>query len=294
MRILYLHSPRHLRGDFGSGQERTSEAPQAAFGAVEDAERGGRRHETKAAALTEDLFLLLPAWELDRYPIPRLKEVFPDRIYLYTSQFLEGNGFAYVKAADRYSKEHNLPCIVTNRPLFHEPNRKPLQDVLTCIRHTCTLKDAGFRLRPNSERHLKSPQSLQELFSDFPQWMENTVTLAKRCQFSLDEIRYRYPMEWIPPGETGDSYLEKLAWQGAEVRYQGEIPEKARLQITKELALIRDLSQAQSLDPYAERMTGAIVHNPDLGLIAVRPLLDRHGRPGGKRHAAQRPRHRRP
>ncbi len=195
---------------------------------------------------SSDLFLCLPPKLLDNplesLPWEQLKAAFPQSIYLIAHRYLDGKDLSTLKAVLHYSEDLGIPCVVSNQPLFHHPQRKPLQDVLTCIRHTCTLKDGGYRLLANAERTLKPEQEIRKLFSDFPEWVDNTTRLAKSCQFSLSEIHYHYPNEWIPQGETGDSFLAKLTWEGASKRYANDIPENAKAQIQKELELIKLLN----------------------------------------------------
>jgi len=191
---------------------------------------------------SNDLFICIPAWKIDALPWTELKIAFPNQIYLIVSVFLDGSDLIFLKAAIHYSDKLQLPCVASNQPLFHTPQRKPLQDVLTCIRHTCTLKEGGFRLLPNTERTMKTESELHKLFVNFPEWIENTVHLSQQCQFNLSEIRYHYPNEWIPEGETGDSFLSKLVWEGVPKRYPNEVPSAAKLQIQKELELIRELN----------------------------------------------------
>lgn len=203
--------------------------------------------ENLALSLTEllekgsDLFALLPAWNIEKAPLLDLKNYFKENFYLLVSRFMDGADLLFLRSAEFYSAKYEIPCVASNQPLFHTPQRKPLQDTLTCIRHTCTLKTAGFRLLPNAERVMKTRKNMLALFKDHPEWLRNTITISDACHFSLDEIKYHYPTEWIPEGETGDSYLAKLTWEGANRRYNGDPPLAVREQITKELQLIRDL-----------------------------------------------------
>ena len=95
-----------------------------------------------------------------------------------------------------------IPLLATNQVHYHDEHRQTLQDVLTCIRHGCTIHEAGFRLFPNGERFIKPPEEMHRLFADFPAALRRTVEIAERCAFSLDELRYEYPDEIVPPGKT--------------------------------------------------------------------------------------------
>ena len=91
-----------------------------------------------------------------------------------------------------------LPLVATNAVLYHAPHRRPLQDVLTCIREKCTIDEAGLRLEANAERHLKSPQEMARLFNGHEDALARTIEIADACTFSLDELRYEYPDEPVP------------------------------------------------------------------------------------------------
>ncbi|MBI4404234.1 MAG: error-prone DNA polymerase [Deltaproteobacteria bacterium] len=182
------------------------------------------------------LFCLLPS----SANIEKLKELFCERLYLVASCFRNGSDRKNIEQIFSLSQQYHLPCIASNQPLFHIPERKALHDVLTCIKHGCSLQQAGFRLLANNERHLKSPKQMAALFKPFQKWLENTVLIAEQCQFSLEEIRYHYPTEWIPEGFTPYAYLEKLVWEQAHKRYSA-IPEKVTNQIRHELSLINEL-----------------------------------------------------
>ena len=126
----------------------------------------------------------------------------------------------------------------------HLPARRRLQDVITCIREGCTIQDAGFRLMANAERHLKPAREMLRLFRGHEDAIRRTVEIKERCRFSLDELRYDYPDEPVPPGKTPQSHLEDLTWKGAAGRYPGGLPEKVRETLKNELRLIRTLNYA--------------------------------------------------
>ncbi len=138
-----------------------------------------------------------------------------------------------------------VPMVATNDVHYHAPSRRPLQDVLTCIRHRCTIEQAGFLLHPNAERYLKPPEEMARLFARYPHAIERTVDLAQRaCSFNLDELRYEYPDEPCPPGTTPMQHLAELATAGSKERYPAGVPEKVRQQIRYELNLIEELGYA--------------------------------------------------
>ena len=142
--------------------------------------------------------------------------------------------------------EHiDAPMVATNLPLYHTTDRRPLQDVVTCIRHGCTLDTAGYRLQPNAERHLKPPEEVAQLFADYPEAVERSVVIARRCaDFSLDELRYQYPAEVVPEGKSPMQHLAELSRAGAASRFPEGMPERVRTQFEHELRLIDELGYA--------------------------------------------------
>ena len=122
-----------------------------------------------------------------------------------------------------------VPLVATNRVHYHDPGRKPLHDVLCCIRHGCTLDRAGRRLDPNAERCLKPPAEMHRLFRDHPGACERAAEVFQRAAaFSLDALKYEYPHETCPPGRTADEHLRDLTAAGARERYPDGVPETCR------------------------------------------------------------------
>jgi error-prone DNA polymerase len=139
------------------------------------------------------------------------------------------------------AQRHGLSIVAAVEVLYHSRARRPLQDVLTCLRHHVTLSTAGRAIRGNDEHDIKSPQALVRLFEDDPGAVARTLDIAARCTFSLDEIRYRYPAEKLPSGKTSSAWLRELTYEGARWRYGGEVPADVAAQIDRELALIDEL-----------------------------------------------------
>ncbi len=140
------------------------------------------------------------------------------------------------------SAHTRVPLVACNNVLYHGPERRALQDVLTCVRHGCTIEQAGFRLNVNAERHLKSGCEMARLMRACPGAVERTVTIAQRAgAFGLDQLRYEYPDETCPPGQTPAEYLRACVLAGAAARYPGGIPGKTAASIEHELALINEL-----------------------------------------------------
>ena len=163
-------------------------------------------------------------------------------LYLATHPRFDGaDGLA--RDAD-LARRHRLPLLATNAPLMHTSARKPLADVLACIRHRTTIDQAGFRLAAHAERHLKAPAEMARLFREHPQALANTLEIPARCPFSLDELRYEYPAEILVDGETAQQSLTRLTREGAAHRYPQGVPPAVEAAIVKELGLIDELNYA--------------------------------------------------
>ncbi len=175
--------------------------------------------------------------------LDRLKADFAD-VYLAAQHLYRGDDAKRLHRLAALAARKGMPLVATNDVLYHRPQRRPLQDVVTCIREGCTIADAGFRLAPNDERHLKPPEEMARLFRGHDEAVARTVEIATRCQFSLDELRYEYPDEALPDGTPPQAALEKLAWEGATARYPSGIPEKVRHLIERELQLVAELGYA--------------------------------------------------
>ncbi len=162
-------------------------------------------------------------------------------LYLAAAMLRRGADRARLNALAALAGSHRTPLIATNDVLYHHAGRRPLQDVLTCIREKCTIHEAGYRLDANAERHLKSPGEMARLFKGHENAVARTIEVADQCTFSLDELRYEYPDEPVPAGTTPQKHLEYLAWEGARDRYPQGVPDRIKAGITKELALIERL-----------------------------------------------------
>jgi error-prone DNA polymerase len=196
------------------------------------------------------LFVLLPpeppALPDDRFAdeLRALAVAFPDRCYLAAQNLLQGDDDRRLAQLAALADACGVPLVATNDVHMHEPSRRPLADVVACIREHCTIDAAGYRLAANAERRLKSPEAMARLFRDYPDALARTVEIAGRCRFSLDELRYEYPDEVVDPGATAQESLARLTWEGARVRYPGGVPKQVRTLVEHELALIEQLGYA--------------------------------------------------
>ena len=138
-----------------------------------------------------------------------------DGVWLAASLLYRGDDKRRLVRLHRIAATARVPLLATNEVLYHHPARRPLQDVLTCIREKTTIDAIGKRLEANAERHLKPAHEMARLFRDVPEAIAETMRFAGRIDFSLDQLKYQYPDEPVPPGKTAQQHLEDLTWAGA-------------------------------------------------------------------------------
>jgi error-prone DNA polymerase len=180
------------------------------------------------------------AWEHTRQ-LRDYCDLFADRCYLAAALHHGPNDAMLLQRLTDMARESRLPLLATNDVHYHDSARRPLQDVLTAIRHGTTVAQLGARRFPNAERHLKTPAAMAQLFTAQPDAIARTIELADRCTFTLDELRYQYPEELCPPGLTPIQHLTRLTWDGVRVRYPDAVPPKVVTLIEHELQLIEEL-----------------------------------------------------
>jgi len=168
-----------------------------------------------------------------------LRTRFPERGWLGVSLLASPRDPLLIERAWTLSRRHALPVTACGGVLMHKRGRRALQDTLTAIRLNKPLSELGRALQPNGERHLRPRATLARLYP--PEWLAETVRIAERCRFSLDELRYEYPQELVPTGTTPTQHLRRLTYDGAAGRWPDGIPDKVRAQIEHELALIAEL-----------------------------------------------------
>jgi error-prone DNA polymerase len=170
-----------------------------------------------------------------------LREAFGDRLYALAARHREAEEPVQEARLRARTARWRLPVVAGQEVLYHSPARRPLQDVLTCIRHGVTVHTAGQLTRRNHLHALSSPRAFADLFADDRAAVVRTAEIASRCSFDLGQIRYRYPAERLPDGQTSASWLRQLTDEGARGRYGGRIPADVRAQLDRELALIEQL-----------------------------------------------------
>jgi error-prone DNA polymerase len=174
----------------------------------------------------------------------QLKRSKADGVWLAASLLYRGDDKRRLGRLHHLAAKANVRLLATNEVLYHHPARRPLQDVLTCIREKTTIDAIGKRLQANAERHLKPAHEMARLFRELPQAIAETMRFAGRISFSLDQLQYQYPDEPVPPGKTAQQHLEDLTWAGVDKYFGGDITSTLRATLRKELDLIAELKYA--------------------------------------------------
>jgi len=169
---------------------------------------------------------------------------FGEHVYLAAHRRYNGNDSKFLYRLQELSQKTNVPLIATNDVYYHQPARRQLQDVVTCIREKCTIHNGGFHLYANAERHLKSKEEMVRLFLHYPQAIMRTQEIVSACTFSLDELKYEYPLEITTPGRRPQQELSKLAWDGARAEWGRQIPDKIIGTLQHELKFIKQMNYA--------------------------------------------------
>nr|WP_298094687.1 error-prone DNA polymerase [uncultured Shinella sp.] len=178
------------------------------------------------------------------FHLRRLSEAFAGRCYLALTLRRRPNDQLRLFDLSNLATRHRVPTVVTNDVLYHEPARRMLQDIVTCIRHNVVIDNAGFLRERHADRYLKPPAEMHRLFARYPEALRRTLDIVERCTFSLDELQYQYPEEKEYAHLTPQEALEKYTWEGAAERYPAGVPEIVVEKLNKELRLIEKMQYA--------------------------------------------------
>ncbi|TCC95015.1 error-prone DNA polymerase [Pedobacter hiemivivus] len=176
--------------------------------------------------------------------VAQYREALGDQLYLAATRTYLGNDDKLIFRTSQLSDFYGIPVVATNDVHYHNPSRRELQDVLTCVREKCTIQEAGFRLHQNAERYMKEVAEMKRLFRKYPEAIENTIMISEACNFSLDELKYIYPQEINQSGRTPLEELAYLTWKGAHEFYGEIIPEKVVNMINHEMAFVKQMEYA--------------------------------------------------
>ncbi len=219
-----------------------------AYGAISTLITAGRRRARKGTyslsradleLLGGEEVLVLLAGEADEAQGRWIAERFGGRAWLAAELHCGPNDRGKREALEALARASSLPVVAAGDVHMHVRSRRRLQDVLTAIRLGRPVAQCGHALFPNAERHLRLRMRLAQLYP--PHWLAESVAIADRCAFSLDSLRYEYPAELVPEGETPAGWLRRLTEEGLAGRFPGGVPGKVRSLVEHELALIAEL-----------------------------------------------------
>ena len=192
-----------------------------------------------ANGVEDCLALFVPSYEPKQSELQWFREIF-DRAGWLAVELLRGpDDTVQLETLQQLGKHFGIPLVAAGDVHMHVRRRRPLQDVQTAIRLGTPVAQLGRALYPNSERHLRAIGRLAKLYP--PELMLETLAIAERCNFSLDELRYEYPEELVPAADTPIGYLKRLSEAGAQQRYPNGVPENVNSLISHELKLIEEL-----------------------------------------------------
>ncbi|MBY5532821.1 error-prone DNA polymerase [Rhizobium leguminosarum] len=174
----------------------------------------------------------------------KMAEIFGDRAYLSLCLRRRPNDQLRLYELSNLAIKFRVRTVVTNDVLFHEPGRRQLQDVVTCIRHNTTIDTVGFERERHADRFLKPPEEMERLFPRYPEALSRTMEIVNRCKFSLEELTYQYPEEAIVPGKSAQESLEHYLWECVPHRYPEGLPPDVLKTIRHELDLIQKMKYA--------------------------------------------------
>jgi error-prone DNA polymerase len=179
-----------------------------------------------------------------RTRLHRLKSIFGDDGYCALALRRRPRDAVRLHRIIQMAGEAGILPVATNDVLFHEPGRRILQNVVTCVREGCTIDTAGFKLERHADRYLKPPDEMMRLFRQWPEAVARSVAISNQLRFSLDELAYQYPHEVCVPGLTPQAALERLTWEATTTRYPEGLPESVEKTLRHELTLIETLGYA--------------------------------------------------
>ncbi len=174
----------------------------------------------------------------------KMAEVFGNRAYVSLCLRRRPNDQLRLHDLSNMATRRKVKTVVTNDVLFHEPGRRQLQDIVTCIRAKSTIDDVGFERERHADRYLKPPEEMERLFPRYPEALRRTMEIVEQCKFSLEELTYQYPEEAIVPGKTAQQSLEHYVWECVPDRYPEGMPPEVLATVRHELDLIQKMKYA--------------------------------------------------
>ncbi|NTE35211.1 error-prone DNA polymerase [Agrobacterium tumefaciens] len=213
--------------------------------------RGGKAncilHLDDVALYSEGLIgILVPDLPDDACAVQmrKMAEIFGRRAYVSLCLRRRPNDPMRLHELSNIATRHKVKTVVTNDVLFHEPSRRQLQDIVTCIRTNTTIDDVGFDRERHADRYLKPPEEMERLFPRYPEALERTMEIVEQCKFSLDELTYEYPEEALIDGMDAQQSLEHCVRESIPLRYPEGLPQKVLRSVRHELDLIKEMDYA--------------------------------------------------
>jgi error-prone DNA polymerase len=176
--------------------------------------------------------------------LAQMRDIFGDRAHLALTHRRRPGDPERLHALDAMAKRHGVRALATGDVLYDSPDKRMLQDVVTAIRHKCTIDDLGFRRERFADRHLKSPEEMERRFRDHPDAVRASADIAERCTFSLRELSYQYPDEIVMSGRTPQQALERLTRAALASKFPEGPPQSHVDLLEKELKLVEKLAYA--------------------------------------------------
>ena len=216
------------------------------------------------AHATGQLLLVVPPRNPNEIPgLARLTNAGAERVGLAAPLRFDGQDAGRLRRLEAIAGQWSIPLVAVADAWMHAPDRKPLADVLVCVREGVTIDTAGFRLEANAERHLRSAEEMLGLYEGCEHAVARSLELAEGLRFSLDELRYEYPEERVPEGCSRQEWLERLTWDSAAERYPDGVPQRVRQMVSRELKLIAELDYA----PYFLTIYDLVRHAGKEGIL---------------------------
>jgi error-prone DNA polymerase len=195
--------------------------------------------------------------------LARVAKTFGDRAYQALTLRRRPGDALRLHRLDEQARAAGVRSVACGDVLYHAPERRMLQDVMTAIREKCTIDELGLRRERNGDRHLKGPDEMARRFAAFPDALAATEEIARRCTFDLSELRYQYPEEAVLPGMTPQQALEALSWEAAHRKYPDGVPGRTATQLAHELQMIGELGYA----PYFLTVHSIVNYARSVGIL---------------------------
>jgi error-prone DNA polymerase len=180
----------------------------------------------------------------DEHTLRWMADVFGARGHLCLTQHRRPNDGLRLHRLDAAAARFGLTPLATGDVLYHHPDKRMLQDVVTAIRRKCTIDELGFRRERSADRHLKPPQEMARRFRDYPHALAAAEAIVERCSFNLRDLKHQYPQENVFQDKTPQQALHALSWSGLKQKFQGNPPEAYRKLLTHELGLVEQMGYA--------------------------------------------------